>query len=416
MNRSSFSPRIVLLIVVVSLVLLSWPLWAPSLLQWSSPEKQITEVAQETSAAPPELQTTTLEIRKHDTLVSSLLKHDISSNTAHQIVVALREAGANLRQLRPGDKLEMAHAPDGQLVNVSYAASPWVRFEAENKGNEWASDRIDIKPEIHIEARQGVVEDSLWSAVEKSGISPKVLLDFVQIFESDFDFTADTRQGDRFRFLVETRYANGQAVDQGRILAAEYISDGKTLSAVGFQDKDHFAYYDPEGNSLNKFFLRSPLQFSRISSGFTYRRPHPILGGVRPHLAIDYAAPVGTPVWAVAEGTVEFAGRKGGNGIQVMIKHRGGYRTYYNHLSRIGAGIHRGAHVGQKQTVGYVGSTGLSTGPHLDYRVSRNGTFVNPLGEKFLPGKAIDLAQREAFLAYAKELISQLKQEAPLTL
>jgi murein DD-endopeptidase MepM/ murein hydrolase activator NlpD len=190
------------------------------------------------------------------------------------------------------------------------------------------------------------------------------------------------------------------------------------MTGIGFADPGpasaKFAYYDAEGRSLKKMFLRSPLQFSRISSGFTYRRPHPVLGGIRPHLAIDYAAPTGTPVWAVADGVVVFAGRNRGNGIQVRLRHRAGYETYYNHLSRVGRGLRRGAHVRQKQVIGYVGSTGLSTGPHLDYRVKHGSTFVNPLNEKFVPGKPIAKSERAPFIERARAMLARLEREAPV--
>ena len=360
-----------------------------------------------------DLHTEALEIRRRDTVLASLLRNDVPSVVAYKIIDALRKANANLRQVRPGDLLRLSHDKEGRLVTLAYAPDPWVRFEVANSGSEWKGDRIEVEQEVRIEARQGKVRHSLWDAVEGGAVAPKALLDFVQIFESEFDFTANTRQGDLFRFLIETRYADGVLVDQGRILAAQYISDTQTLTAVSFQDQNGFAYYDPQGRSLKKAFLRSPLQFTRISSGFTYRRPHPVLGGVRPHLAIDYAAPAGTPVWAVADGTVQFANRNGGNGIQVVVRHRSGYKTYYNHLSRIARGLRRGAHVGQKQVIGYVGSTGLSTGPHLDYRVSHNGTFINPLSESFLPGNPITNAPRKEFLKYASALVERLGQEAP---
>jgi murein DD-endopeptidase MepM/ murein hydrolase activator NlpD len=252
--------------------------------------------------------------------------------------------------------------------------------------------------------------------VENGTLAPSALFDLVSIFESEFDFTADTQPGDRFRVLVEARYADGVLVEYGRIVAAQYVSDARTLTGVAFEDKGRFKYFDPEGRSLRKMFLRSPLEFTRISSGFTYRRPHPVLGGVRPHLAIDYAAPTGTPVWAVADGHVVFAGRKGGNGIQVLLRHRGGYETYYNHLSRVAPGVRAGVRVDQKQVIGRVGSTGLSTGPHLDYRVSHNGTFVNPLNEKFFPGEPIATERRAQYLKHAAAAIERLEREAPFQL
>jgi murein DD-endopeptidase MepM/ murein hydrolase activator NlpD len=237
----------------------------------------------------------------------------------------------------------------------------------------------------------------------------------VSIFESEFDFTADTRNGDRFRVLVEKRYAGEAFVDYGRVLAAQYVSDGKVLTGVGFEPRGaRFGYFDLGGRSLRKSFLKSPLEFSRITSGFTYARPHPILGGTRPHLAIDYAAPVGTPVRAVADAVVVKAGWNGGNGISVTLRHHKGYETMYNHLSRLGPAVRTGVKVRQRQVIGYVGSTGLSTGPHLDYRVARNGVFVNPLNEKFVPGQPIAGKERVQYQRHAQALVSRLEREAPL--
>lgn len=363
--------------------------------------------------APPELRTTPVEIRRNDTVIGALMRNDVSSATAHELVRVLRDAGADMRRVRPGDRLELSHEPDGRLVALVYAPSPWVRFEANVDGETWQAVRTDVQPDTRIEARHGEVRTSLWNAVEDGSVEPQVLLDLVRIFESDFDFTADTQPGDRFRLLVEARYADGKRVEHGRVLAAQYVSGDKTLTGIGFEADDRFSYYDPEGRSLRKMFLRSPLEFSRISSGFTYRRPHPVLGGVRPHLAVDYAAPTGTPVWAVADATVKFAGRNRGNGIQVVLRHRGGYETYYNHLSRIAKGVKHGAQVRQKQVIGYVGSTGLSTGPHLDYRVRKNGVFVNPLSEKFMPGDPVPAPHRARFEAHARGLVAQLERDAP---
>jgi murein DD-endopeptidase MepM/ murein hydrolase activator NlpD len=362
------------------------------------------------------LHSETVELRKRDTVIALLLRNDVPPPVAHDVIGMLRSAGANLRQVRPGDKLKLSRGAGGDLVRLEYAPSPWVRFELSNAGSGWQLERVEAVREVRVESGQGKVEHSLWDAIEGGAIAPKVLLEFVQTFESELDFTADTREGDLLRLLVEAHYADGVRVDYGRILAAQYLSDGRMLTGVGFKAGKHFSHYDLEGRSLKKAFLRSPLQFSRISSRFTYRRPHPILGGVRPHLAVDYAAPSGTPVWAIADGIVQFAGRKGGNGIQVLLRHRSGYKTYYNHLSRIARGVRGGARVSQKQVIGYVGSTGLSTGPHLDYRVSHHGKFVNPLSERFVPGKPIPKGQRAQYLEYARVLVERLEKEAPFAL
>ena len=411
MIRKSFTLALDALMLTASIALLGWFAMQVRAPGTRSPEVAVPEP--ERAAASSTLRTDTLEIRKRDTVVAALQRHDVAPATAHEIAGKLRAAGANLRQVRPGDQLQLSHDAEDRMVKLAYAPSPWVRLEVSDSGSGWEANRAEVEPEVRIEVRQGEVRRSLWDAVDSGAVAPAVLLDLVRIFESEFDFSAGTRPGDRFRFLVEARYADGVRVEYGRILVAQYMSGGRTLTGVGFQGPDRFAYYDREGRSLKGAFLHSPLEFTRITSGFTYQRPHPILGGVRPHLAIDYAAPTGTPVWAVAGGTVQFAGRNGGNGIQVVLRHRDGYATYYNHLSRIARGVRPGERVSQKQVVGYVGSTGISTGPHLDYRVSHHGRFVNPLSERFLPGEPIAQARRAQFLEHARALIERLERAAP---
>lgn len=372
--------------------------------------------AEPPTAPAPTLTTQTIALGARDTLLAALIRHDVDRPTAHSLIEALRDAGARMRQLRPGDMVALLREQGGRVAQASFAPSAWLRYEARAaQGGGWDVQRIEIEPEIRVEARQATIERSLWDAVSSGAMSPQSLLDLARIFESEIDFSADTQPGDRLRLLVEGRYAGGVLIDHGRILAAQYVADdGKVTTAVGFEHDGRLRYYDADGRALAKTFLRSPLEFTRISSGFTHRRPHPVLGGVRPHLAVDYAAPTGTPVWAVADGTVEFAGRKGGNGIQVLLRHKGGYRTYYNHLSRVAPGIRPGVQVRQKDVIGNVGSTGISTGPHLDYRVSRHGVFVNPLSETFIPGEPLSAALRAAFATRAGDLLATLDRQAPL--
>ncbi|MBL8347769.1 MAG: M23 family metallopeptidase [Rubrivivax sp.] len=408
--------RILAVVGIVGLVgwigWIVWPSDAAQLEQAAAPALPPAEPPVVAAPEPPALRTETVELRRRDTLAELLRRGGLTLGEAHALATGLREAGADLRRMRAGDRLELSRGADDRIVAVAYAPSAWQRFHATRTEAAWTVKRTDVTPEIGTEIREGEVRNSLWEAVDAGAIEAQTMLELVQIFESSFDFTADPRAGDRFRLLVEARYANGAFVEEGRILAAQYVTEDETLAGVAFEVDGRTAYYDPDGRSLKKMFLRSPLQFTRISSGFTHRRPHPILGGVRPHLAIDYAAPTGTPVWAVADGIVEFAGRKGGNGIQVLLRHRAGYKTYYNHLSRVAAGVRPGVKVAQKRLIGYVGSTGLSTGPHLDYRVSRGGTFVNPLNEKFLPGDPIPNGQRAAFAAHAQSLLERLHAAA----
>jgi murein DD-endopeptidase MepM/ murein hydrolase activator NlpD len=366
-------------------------------------------------APAPGVRTKSVTVRRGDTLIRVLSRAGLDGRASADIAEALQAEGADLRRLRPRDELEVTWTLDGEPISVRWEPSPWLGFAAVATDMGWEVRRAETRPDVRVEAVVGEVQRSLFEAVEAAGESAQLVVALVDIFASDFDFTADTRTGDRFRLLVEKRYAGEQFVDYGQILVAQYLSDGRVLIGVGFEPAGgRLAYYDPQGRSLRKTFLKSPLEFSRITSGFTYRRPHPILGGVRPHLAVDYAAPVGTPVWAVADGVVVHAGWNGGNGIQVHLRHHAGYETLYNHLSRLGAGVRRGARVQQRQVIGYVGSTGLSTGPHLDYRVAKNGRFVNPLRETFIPGQPLEAAEHRRFLKEARALVRQLEDEAPL--
>jgi murein DD-endopeptidase MepM/ murein hydrolase activator NlpD len=400
---------LVLSVVLVSSALAAWFFHENSRTP-EPPPPPAPAVATEPATAPASLprELETVQVQPHETLMALLRRVGLDAPGAYALVERLRSAGVKPRAIRARDPIEIERDAAGALVAVTYAPSAWQRFEARFADGAWLAERIDVEPEVRIETREGLVENSLWDAVDSGTVDAQTILDLVGIFESDFDFASDAQPGDRFQLLVESRYSGGKFVEIGRILAARYRTAEEDLVGVGFELDGRMNYYSPKGESLKKTFLRSPLQFTRISSGFTHRRPHPVLGGVRPHLAIDYAAPTGTPVWAVADATVEFAGRKGGNGIQVVLRHRGGYKTYYNHLSRVARGIRSGARVRQKSVIGYVGSTGLSTGPHLDYRVSVSGRFVNPLSEKFLPGDPVPAARRAAFVVHARQLIAQL--------
>lgn len=360
----------------------------------------------------PGIRTRRVALKGGDSFVSALAREGIQSSVGYTIATALEQTGANLRRLRTRDTIEVTFGPEDEPVEVRWEPSPWLGYVAVSTDGSWEVQRRETTPDIRVEPLVGEVTRSLFHAVDEAGGAPAVTLGFVNIFESEFDFAADTRSGDRFRMLVERRYGGETFVDHGRILVAQYQSGDRLLTGVGFEHDGRFGYYDLDGQSLRKTFLRAPLEYTRISSGFSRARPHPILGGLRPHLAIDYAAPVGTPVRAVADGTVLQAGWAGGNGILVVLRHRSGYETMYLHLSRLGAGIRRGVRVRQRQVIGHVGATGLATGPHLCYRVKRHGEFVNPLNEKFLPGEPIPAAARARFQEQARALVQRLEREA----
>ncbi|HSC71510.1 MAG TPA: M23 family metallopeptidase [Candidatus Methylomirabilis sp.] len=359
-------------------------------------------------ATPPPAPPSTHLLEKGRTFAHALSARGIHQTVAAEIIQAFRPH-LDFRRLRAGDALELHRDAQGQLVRVVYRQSPVDIVEAWRDGEAWTASRRDVPIEHRVVTVAGKLEGNLFESMESLGEQAQLVLDFAEIFAWDFDFASDSQPGDRFRMLVEKVYTGEQFVKYGRILAAEYESEGTTHTGIYFRDKEGGGYYTPAGESLRRAFLKSPLEFTRISSRYSYGRRHPILGGVRPHLAVDYTAPHGTPVWAVAVGTVEFAGRKGGNGNTVILRHRSNFKTMYNHLSRFGKGIRGGAKVTQRQVIGYVGSTGLSTGPHLDYRVIKDGRFVNPLKETFLPGKSISPPSRPAFNDARDSLLGQLR-------
>jgi murein DD-endopeptidase MepM/ murein hydrolase activator NlpD len=411
--------RRLFVVLLVSLALvggLAIELWrrVPGEVPLSPPPAGLAELPPGADPDPPEpppIRVETVELERGDTLVRALGRGGLDPQAADEIARLLKKSGANLKRLRPGDTLTVTWAGE-HPVSITWEASAWLAFAADAAGSGWDVRRIEVTPEIRVEPVRGEVLTSLFQAVEDVRESPQLVLRLVEIFSSDFDFTADTRSGDRFRLLVEKRYAGDRFVEYGRILVAQYLGI-RTLTGVGFdRGRGRFGHYDPAGRSLRKSFLKSPLEFTRITSGFTYARPHPILGGVRPHLAIDYAAPTGTPVRAVADAIVVSAGWDAGNGLSVLLHHRSGYQTMYNHLSRLAAGVRPRARVAQRQVIGYVGMTGLATGPHLDYRVAKNGIWVNPLSEKFIPGDPIAAAERAEFLTHARALVTRLEREA----
>jgi murein DD-endopeptidase MepM/ murein hydrolase activator NlpD len=345
---------------------------------------------------------------KRRTLHEVLAALGVAKDRIVQIVEALRPH-IDLRRLQSRDGLELHHDSSGEPVRFVYRQSPIDVVEATREGETWTGARREIPVDRRVVLVSGLLRDNLFESVERLGERPQLVLDFAEIFAWDFDFAADSQPGDRFRMVVEKIFTGEEFVRYGRILAAEYESDGRRHTGVYFKDNERGGYYTPAGESLRRAFLKSPLEFTRITSGYSRGRRHPILGGVRPHLAVDYAAPHGTPVWAVADGTVEYAGYKGGNGNTVIIRHRSNFKTMYNHLSRFGNGIRPGAAVRQRQAIGFVGSTGLSTGPHLDYRVMKDGRFVNPLTQTFLPGLPISSANRAAFAEVRDACLSQLR-------
>jgi murein DD-endopeptidase MepM/ murein hydrolase activator NlpD len=295
------------------------------------------------------------------------------------------------------------------MVKFVYEVSPVEIYKIEKDFDGYRVKKKEVLLETRLTKVVGEIRSSLFEAMDAAGEKDFLTLAFAEILAWEVDFYKDVREGDRFKVLVEKIYKGDQFIQYGTIQAVEYQRGEKVIRGIRY----HNGYYDERGISLKKAFLKAPLRFSRISSRFSRARKHPILGGVRPHYGVDYAAPSGTPIWAVADGTVTFCGWNGGYGNQVILRHTNGYTTSYGHLSRFGSGIKKGVRVKQKQIIGYAGSTGLSTGPHLDYRLAKDGQFRNPLKETFIPGAPIDKGEIAMFEKRKDEILAWLDGESP---
>ncbi len=263
--------------------------------------------------------------------------------------------------------------------------------------------------ETRLAYASGTIDSSLFAAGQKAGLSDTVVMQLAAIFGWDVDFALDIRHGDSFTVLYEQQYLDGEKLADGNIIAAEFINQGTAYNAIRFTDPSgNGGYYTPAGLSMRKAFLRSPVDFYRISSRFQRERLNPVLHIRRPHLGVDYAAPTGTPIKAAGDGKIIFRGRKGGYGNVIIIQHTGVYRTLYGHMSRFRGGLSVGSHVRQGQVIGYVGMTGLATGPHLHYEFLVNGTHRNPLTVKLPNASPIAAKYRAAFEAQAKTLMARL--------
>jgi murein DD-endopeptidase MepM/ murein hydrolase activator NlpD len=307
----------------------------------------------------------------------ALQRFGLSSQEAGGATVAAERA-FNLRQLRAGNPVIVGRSVEGELREINYKIDPDRMLHIVPATDGFSAEVKEIPSHLEVSVVNGQLDDSLFNAVEDAGESAEVAMRLAQIFGYDLDFYTDPRKGDTFRIVLEKKkYANGETAGYGRILAAEYDNGGKKYQALLFHDDlGHAAYYTADGKSLQKAFLRSPLKFAApVTSHFSKARFHPILKVYRPHLGTDYGAPIGTPVQTIGGGRVEFAGRKGGDGNMVKIAHSQGFETMYMHLSKIL--VHVGERVEIGRTIGLVGMTGLATGPHLDFRISQRGQFLN---------------------------------------
>jgi len=322
----------------------------------------------------------------------------------------LPDARKTLDLLRPGDIITLTHV-DGALETLNRRISDTLTLSVSRAGDGFAVNYIENPLETEIAAARGRIDSSLFVAGRSAGLSAETVMVLAnEIFGWDIDFALDIRRGDEFGVVYQRRFQDGEFVGDGRVLAAEFINQGRTHRAVWFESADGTVrgYFTPEGRGMRKAFLRAPLDFTRISSGFNPRRLHPISGRVRAHKGTDYAAPTGTPIWAAGDGRVEFAGRKGGYGNTVVIDHGRGITTLYAHMSRFGRVGRAGRLVKQGDVIGYVGATGTATGPHLHYEYRVKGQPKNPATIP-LPNSEVPARYMAEFRASAGAALAQLR-------
>ncbi len=319
-----------------------------------------------------------------------------------------------LRRLQPGDQLIFVRDPDGVLQRFAYAPSSFERLEFERIGDAFTGREVVEETDTVRVHREATIEHSLFDAGQRIGLDDNLTLRLAQIFQWDIDFVLDIRAGDRFHVVYEERRHNGQAVDRGRILAAEFVNQGTPYRAVRYVDSHGLdSFYSPDGESMRKRFLRAPVAFTRISSNFNLKRRHPLFKRTMPHRGIDYAAPVGTTVLAAGDGVVRVAGRTRPNGNYVVLQHGEEFSTKYLHLSRFARSLQRGRSVAQGDIIGYVGATGYATGPHLHYEFLVSGVHRNPRTVKMPKAKPITASERERFGRSTAPLLALLDRDEP---
>lgn len=349
-------------------------------------------------------------IRRGDSAASLLDRLGISAEETLQELTAAPGAEVLFRQMVPGKTVTAQADAKGILQTLSFPLNgnpnKVILIERANDGLRVAEQTIPVDTEIQM--KSGKIRFSLFGATDAAGIPDSIANKLTDIFGSEIDFHRDLRDGDQFSVVYESFSHLGRIVRTGKILAAEFINNGKSYKAVWFEGTQGAGYYTPEGKNLQKAFLRSPLEFSRVTSGFSSARFHPVLQQWRAHRGVDYGATIGTRVRATADGVVEFAGTQGGYGKVVILRHRGHYSTVYGHLSRFGTGIRPGARVSQGDIIAFTGATGLVSGPHLHYEFRVNGHFQNPLTVALPGSPSLSTEQLDQFHTQAATQLARI--------
>lgn len=325
-------------------------------------------------------------------------------------IAKLKNAAA-LKGMQPGDEIQLRKGDDGHLAELVYPINATRTLRITRDDGNFVATVEQAALEHRSAFAQGTITNSLYLAGDAAGLPDRLIMELTHIFAWNIDFSRDIRKGDHFTVIYDQVWHDGEKIRNGSILAAEFDNNGTTYRAFRYVDKDGNAnYYTAAGKSLRKGILRAPLKYTRISSPFNRHRMHPILHIVRPHLGTDYAAPMGTPVEAAGDGRIEFAGRKHGYGNVILIRHNADYETVYAHLHKFAKGVHAGREVRQGQIIGYVGATGMATGPHLHFGVRVDGRFQNPRTVALPQASPVPKKYMATFHEHTQPLIAQLDQ------
>lgn len=336
-------------------------------------------------------------IQRGDTVAEILRRLNVDDNSASQYLRS-NKAAESLHQLSSGKNIQAETRADGSLLSLRYINNSGSQVIIEQKDGNFTTRILNAQIEKRTFMRTGYINSTLFAATDAAGIPDAAANQLADIFSGDIDFHRDLRKGDKFSVIYEMNYSNGEPVSTGNVLAAEFINQGHQYRGLYFEmSKNNGSYFSPDGKSMRKAFLRSPIEFSRVSSGFKLSRFHPVLNKWRAHKGVDYAAAIGTKVKTTADGTIDFVGQQGGYGNVVIVNHQGRYSTVYGHLSRFASGLHRGQRVSQGDIIAFTGQSGLATGPHLHYEFKINGQQHDPLRVALPDARPINAVQKAQF-------------------
>lgn len=364
--------------------------------------------ADETAAAEKGTDWAEYEVKPGDSMARVFGEFELDPAVLARVLASGPEA-KRLADLRPGQLLRIRRDDSGALAELVHERSlaETLRVAAADDGFVATLEKKPVEVRTH--AAASVIGSSLFADGQSAGLSDRVIMQLAEVFNWDVDFARELQDGDRFSLIYEASYVDGEKIRDGAILAAEFVNKGKTYRAVRYRDPDGTVdYYNPDGSAKRKAFIKTPVEFSRISSRFTNKRWHPVLNRWRSHRGVDYAAPTGTPVRAAGRGSVDFVGRQRGYGKVVFVQHGDRYTTVYGHLSRFARGLKKGDTVQQGEVIGYVGQTGLATGPHLHYEFRVNGRHVDPLSHKLPTTIPLPKRYMADFRRQAEPLVEQL--------